>query len=125
MPNHLLYLPKNTFFTSADDEFPLVCADGAEGASSKASPVNVDREFNHVVGGNALVFIFRMRQPCVWKVERGIQFSSCHRRVGRIDHDVLLPHFLNQPAGMYLVGFFLDVAVIFGFVLFVLQALFV
>ena len=61
MLDHFFYFAQNAFFASADDKFSLVRADGTESASPEAPAVNVDGVFNHLVCGDALAFVFRMR----------------------------------------------------------------
>ena len=68
--------------------------DGAEGTTAKTTSMDVDGELDHIVGRNALVLIFNMRYARVRQVERSIQLLGSHGRIGRIDHNIIVTHFL-------------------------------
>ena len=85
-PGDGFHLAEDTILASADDEFPLVGGDGAEGTSTETSAVDIDRELNHVVSRNTFSLVFGMRQTGIRQIERVIQFALRHGRVGRIDY---------------------------------------
>ena len=124
-PGDGFHLAQNALLAPADDEFALVGTDGAEGTSSEASAVEVDRELDHVIGRYALALVLRVRQPGVWEVERAVQFLLCHGRVGRIDHREPAVHPLDDALCLQLVALLLNVAEVLGLLPLVVQALFV
>ena len=97
--------------------------DGAEGASAETAAMDVDRELDHLVGGDALALILGVGQSRVWQVERGVKFLGGHRRVGGIDDDDPFAHLLQQTLGMHHVRLFLDVAEVLGLCPLVAQTL--
>ena len=84
--------------------------DGAEGTATKAPTMDVYRVTDHVVGGDALAFVFRMRLTGVGQVVRSINFLSGHRGIGRIDHDEASIDLLQQALGMHHIRLLLDVS---------------
>ena len=85
--------------------------------------MDVDRELDHLVGGDALALILGVGQSRVWQVERGVKFLGGHRRVGGIDDDDPFAHLLQQTLGMHHVRLFLDVAEVLGLCPLVAQTL--
>ena len=63
---------------------------GAESAATKATSVNVDREFYHFVCWNAFVLILRVGETRIRKIKRAVNLFRRHGRVGRIDYDILV-----------------------------------
>ena len=122
---HLFHFAHDALFGATHDEFSLMCRDGAECASAKASAVEVDGEFYHLVGGNALVLVFGMGQACVGEVEGVVNLFCSHWGKWRIDHYVFFAESLEQALGVELVAFFFDVSEIFGVVFAVCEAVFV
>ena len=115
---------ENTFLASADNELSLMGRDGTESTSAKASPVDVDRELDHFIGRNPLVFVFRMRKTGVRKVERHVQLSLRHGRIRRIGYHRLLSYLLKDASCRIAVGFFLDVSEVLCLLFLILQAFF-
>ena len=85
--------------------------------------MDIDRMANHLVGWNTLPLIFNMRYARVRQVVAGIQLSSCHWGIGRIDHNKPVSHLLDEPMGMYHIRLFLDMAEILCLRALVLQTL--
>ena len=128
--HHLAYFFENALLTSTNDKLTLVGTDGTESTPSKTPPVDVDGVFNHFIGGYAFVLVFRVWTACVRKVERSVKLGRRHGWIGWIDHDEAgflfrsrkgcftrndrSWDFLEQTLSMHLIGFFLDVAEIFG-----------
>ncbi len=80
------YFFQDTFLAAADDELSLMCGDGAECTTAKASPMDIDGELNHVICRYALSFVFGVRKACIGQVERTVNFFLTHRGVWRIDY---------------------------------------
>ena len=99
--------------------------DGAEGTTTKTPTVYVYREFNHLVGGYALVFIFRMRQTGIGQIIRCVNLFCGHRWVGWVHYSTLLTNVLQDARCMYLVALFLNMSEVVGLRLLVLQTFFV
>ncbi len=122
---NLSYLAEDALLAAARNELALMGTDGAEGASAETSAVDIDRMLDHVVGRNALAFVFRVGQTGVGQVEGGIDFLGRHGRIGRIDDDKTAVDFLQQATGLHLVGLLFDVPEVLGLRLLVAQAFFV
>ena len=118
------YFLENTFLASADNELSLMSRDGTESTSAKASPVDVDRELDHFIGRNPLVFVFRMRKTGVRQVERHVQLSLRHGRIRRIGYHRLLSYLLKDAGCCIAVGFFLDMPEVLCLFSLILQAFF-
>ena len=84
--------------------------DGAESTASETAAVQADGKLDHVVCGNTLAAILGMRSVLEWQVVHGIEFFCCLRRIGRIDHDIVL----HNSMRMNLVGFDFNKAEILG-----------
>ena len=82
-------------------ELSLVGAYGAECTAPETSAMYVDGMLNHVVCRDALVLIFRVRQPCVRQVIAFVNLLGCHRRVRRVHNGVKTVHFLKQAVGVH------------------------
>jgi hypothetical protein len=121
----LFHFAQDAFFRSTYDKFALMGRDGAEGTAAETALVQVDREFDHLVGRDALVFVFGMGQAGVGQVEGGVELGGGEHGVGGIDDDVSAIYGLEQPLGVHFVGFFFDVAEVVGLGFFVAQAFFV
>ena len=78
---------------------------GTEGAASEASAMYVHRVFDHLIGRNGLAPILGMGQTGIRQVERSVQFSRRHRRVGRVHHHKLPVNALQKPLRVHLVRF--------------------
>ena len=111
---HLFHLFQDALFGPTGNELALMGGDGAEGAAAEAATMDVDRELDHLVGRYHLALVLGMRQPGVREVKRGIELFGGHGRIGRVDHGIACAHRLQQPPGVHLVGFFLDVPEVFG-----------
>ena len=85
--DHGFHFAHDAFLGSRADELPLMCADGAEGASSEASPMQTDGMAYHLVGRDAVAAVFGMRQTRIWQVEAVVDLFCCHGRKRWIDHD--------------------------------------
>ena len=117
----LLYLFQYALLRATGNELALMGRDGAEGAATETAAMDVDAVLNHVVGRNALALVLRVRLTRVRQVERGIKLFGGHRRVGWIDHDVLITRFLQQSLGMHHVRLFLNVTEVLGLCSLVVQ----
>ena len=84
--------------------------DGAEGTATEAPTMDVHGVTDHVVGGDALAFVFRMRLTGVGQVVGSIDLLSGHRGIGRIDHDEASIDLLQQALGMHHIRLLLDVS---------------
>ena len=118
------YFLENTFLASADNELSLMSRDGTESTSAKASPVDVDRELDHFISRNSLVFVFRMRKTGVRQVERHVQLSLRHGRIRRVGNHRLLSYLLKDAGSRIAVGFFLNMSEVLCLFFLVLQAFF-
>ena len=87
--------------------------------------MKVDRELDHLEGGNHLSLVFRVRQTRIRQVERGVDLLLRHGREWRVDDDRAVAHPLQQPRGVVLVRLLLDVAEILRLLQLVAQALLV
>ena len=96
---------------------------GAECTSSKTSAMNVYREFNHIVGRNALALIFWVRLTCVRQIERCVELLGSHRRVGRIHHYVTPVNSLYQSLCVHHVRLLFNVLEVLSLCTFVSQTL--
>ena len=105
----LFDLAQDAFLASTGDEFALMGRDGAEGASSEASAMDIDGELYHVEGGDALVLIFGVGQTGVGEVEGAVELGRCHGRIGGIDHHVFVARLLKNALGGDAVAFFFNV----------------
>ena len=121
----LLHFAQNAFLRSAHDELSLMGRDGAEGAAAKTSTMEIDRELNHLVRGNALILILGMGQSGIRKVKRAVNLLGRHGRVRRIDYNIAVAQLLQDALRMELVTLLLNVAEIGSIVRTVLQAVFV
>ena len=68
----LFDLAQDGRFGARDDLLALMGRNGAERATSETATVHTDRETNHLIGGNTLVFIFGVRQVLERQVVDGI-----------------------------------------------------
>ena len=118
------YFLENTFLASADNELSLMSRNGTESTSTKASPVDVDRELDHFISRNPLIFVFRMRKTGVRQVERHVQLSLRHGRIRRIGNHCLLSYLLKDAGSRIAVGFFLNMSEVLCLFFLVLQAFF-
>ena len=87
--------------------------------------MDVDRELDHLVGRYCFAPIFGMWQPGVREVESGIEFFCRKCGVGRIHHGILPIDRLKKPLSMDFIRFLFDMAIVFCFRFFIVQALFV
>lgn len=115
---------ENTFLASADNELSLMSRDGTESTSAKASAVDVDRELDHFISRNPLVFVFRMRKAGVRQVERHVQLSLRHGRIRWIGYHRLLSYLLKDAGCRIAVGFFLNMSEVLCLLFLILQAFF-
>ena len=99
--------------------------DGAEGTASETTTVEIDREFDHLVGRYRLALIFGVRQTCVRQVVSLVHLFRSQRRVRRIDNSKLAVDSLQQPLCVHLIGLFLNMAEVLSLGFFALQTLFV
>ena len=76
--------------------------------------MDVYRVTDHVVGGDALAFVFRMRLTGVGQVVGSINFLSGHRGIGRIDHDEASIDLLQQVTQTFFVGVEPDVVLAYA-----------
>ena len=120
--NDLLHLAQDALFRAAHDEFPLMGRDGAEGATAEAAAMDVDREFDHLVGRNAFPLVFWMWQSRVGKIKRAVDLRRCHWWKRRVDHRPAVGHALQKALRMQFVALFFDVAEVGGIFLLVGQA---
>ena len=84
--NDLSDLFENTLFRAAGDKLTLMGRDGTECTTAKASAVDIDAVFDHLVGRNTLTLVFRMWLTGIGQVEGSIQLRCRHRRIGWV-HD--------------------------------------
>jgi len=105
-------------FAAVHDEFALVGGDGAEGTAAEAAAVDVHREFDHLVGGDGLVFVFGVGQAGVGKFVAAVQFVGGEGWKGWVYNQFHVPNLLNQDVGIQFVGLLLDVAEILGLLAF-------
>ena len=122
---HLPDLAEDALLGAAGDELALMGGDGAEGAPAEASAMDVDGVTYHLVGGYALVLVFRVRQARVGQVEGGVELLGGHGGIGRIDDGIDIAHTLQEALCVHLVGLLFDVAEVLGFGTFGAQALLV
>ena len=120
-----LDLLQNALLAARGDELALMGRDGAEGATAETAAMEADGELNHVVGRDALAFVFGMGKACVGKVEGAVEFVLCEGLIGWVDHSIHAIHFLDDALGSIFVRLLFDVAEIFGLRFFVAKALFV
>ena len=120
--NDLLHLAQDALFRAAHDEFALMGRDGAEGATAEAAAMDVDREFDHLVGRNAFPLVFGVWQSRVGKIKRAVDLRRCHWRERRVDHRPAVGHALQKALRMQFVALFFDVAEVGGIFLLVGQA---
>ena len=99
--------------------------DGAEGTAAEATAMERDGEFYHLIGRNALTFIFWMRHTLIRQVEGSVNLRRRHGGIRGIDNNIAAICLLNETRGMHLVRFFLDVAEILCLTTAVFQALLV
>ena len=85
-----------------------------ECTTAKATSVQVDREFYHLISGYLLVFVFWMRQTGVGQVKRIINFSFRHGWVGRIHNKRFVVHILHYACRMHPVRLFFHHAKVGG-----------
>ena len=98
---------------------------GAERTTTKASPMNIDGKLNHIIGGNPLSLIFRMRQAGIWQIERTVQFFLAHRWIRGIDYYYLVSDGLCDTCSRIFIGLFFNVPEIARVFLLIRQAFFV
>ena len=96
-----------------------MCGYGAESAATKTPAMQIYGEFYHLVCRDAFAFVLRMRCALVRQVERFVYLFCCHGRIRRVHHDKFPVCFLQQPAGMNLIGLFFYMAKILRFRLFI------
>ena len=60
-----LHFAQDALLATAHDELSLMGGDGTEGTSAETSAMDVDRVFDHVVGGDALALVLGMGQARV------------------------------------------------------------
>ena len=118
------YFAQNAFLASAHDEFPLMGGDGTECTTAETAAMDVDGVLDHVVGRDALAFVFGMGQACVGQVERMVQLLGGEGRIGWIDDNRLPPYRLQDARSGIFVALFLDVAEVGGLLLLVSQTFF-
>ncbi len=87
------------------DDAPLVLGDRAEGAAAKAATHDVDREADHVPGGNLGITVGRMRGAGVGQVEHAIHLRRGQRDGRRVEPHVAAAMALHQRARVAGVGF--------------------
>ena len=125
----LLHLAQYALLGAAGDELALMGGDGAEGAAAEAASVDVDRELDHVVGGDALAPVLGVGLARVGQVEGGVELLGGHRGIGRVDYHSrgtgAAFEGLYESLGVHHVRLLLDVAEVLGLCPFVAQTLFV
>ena len=95
---------------------------GTEGATSETATMETDGELNHLVGGDALAFVFRVGQTCVRKVKGVVKFVLRQRLIGRVDDSITAIDLLNDALGGIFVRLLLDVTEVLGLGTFVTEA---
>ena len=120
----LLDLAQDGRFGARDDLLALVRGDGAERATSEAATVHTDRETNHLVGGNTLVFIFGVRQVLERQRVDGILVLLRDRKVRRINHYLLFPDGFDEAACLYFVALRFDMSEVLRMLAFILACSF-
>ena len=103
------YFVQDALLGAADHELALMCRDGAESTAAETAAVHVDRKTDHLIGGDAFPFVFRVWQACVGQVERTIDFLGRHRRVGRVDNHPVSTCLLDQSLSFETIALLLDV----------------
>ena len=63
--------------------------DGAEGATAKTAAMEAYGELDHLVGRDALAFVFGMRQSGVGEVERVVELVLGKWLIGGINDEVV------------------------------------
>ncbi|OPZ04010.1 MAG: hypothetical protein BWZ09_02087 [Alphaproteobacteria bacterium ADurb.BinA305] len=94
----LLDLAQDGFLRAALDDAPLVLGDRAEGAAAEAAAHDVDREADHLEGGDARLAVGRMGPALVGQVVDAVHLGRGERDRRRVDPHVALAVALHQRA---------------------------
>jgi hypothetical protein len=92
----LLDLAQDRLLRAALDDPPLVLGDRAEGAAAEAAAHDVDREADHLEGGNLRLAVGRMRLALERRGEDAVHLGSGERDRWRVEPDVALAVRLHQ-----------------------------
>ena len=120
-----LHLSQDALFGARHDELSLMRRDGAEGTAAEAAPVDVHRKLNHVVGGDAFPFVFRVRKSRVGKVVGMVNLFRGHGRERRIHHDEFVSDRLQDSSCLQSVAFNFNESKVLGKLRLAFQAVFV
>ena len=111
-----LHLGEDRTLAARGDELALVGRYGAEAASAEASPVEIDRVFDHLIGGNRPpVAVAGVGQAGVGQIETVVDLGFGQCRIGGRDHNPPVARALHergllpQPVALHL-----DVDEVFG-----------
>ena len=95
--NNPLNLLKDRAFRARIDEFTLVGRDGAEGATTEATTVDIYRVLDHLPRWDvALATVARVWGTLVRQVEGVVEFLGGEGLVGRCDDNIPIAHTLQQ-----------------------------
>lgn len=96
-PGHALHLCEDGTFAARVDELALMGRYGTERTAAEASPVDIDRVFDHLPRRNIpFADVARMRCALVRQVERVVQLVGRECRVGRRDDHITVAHGLDE-----------------------------
>ena len=84
-PSHLPDLTQNGILGPGSNKLALMSRDGTESTSAEASSVHTNRMANHLISGDSLALVTRMRQASVREIKRGINLLGGHGRMHGID----------------------------------------
>ena len=101
---HFLDLADDRVVGAVLDDAAFVLGDGAEGAATEAATHDVHRETDHLVGGDLLLAIGRVRHARVGHAEHVVHFLGGHGDGWRVEPHVHLAMLLHQCAGVARVG---------------------
>jgi len=101
----ILDLAQDALFGTVLDDASFVFRDRAEGTSAKAAAHDIDRETDHLVGGNSGITIGRMRYTLIGQFEHPVELGGAQWDRWWIDPHIAIAVTLHQCACIAGVGF--------------------